>query len=133
MQQLIEAISDWRFPSSVIALGPWIGHLIYRLTPLPPGAREHLQRMSRAGEAIEAAQRQGQSGMADAAAMVGLREGAAVFGLLRKQRRQMLIAGLLMAAAALAAVFLYTEIEKLPTWLFIVVMLLGAVRAWRSW
>lgn len=133
MEQVTEILQDWRFAGGVLFVGAFLGSLLYRRTPAPRGAAGHVEKMVRAGLASHLANRVGARQLETMADLVGLREGAAARSSLRRQRRWLLVCGLVVAGMVLLPLYMYAPVSSFPDWAFGVLAAVGAFRAWQSW
>lgn len=133
LDEIAQAVRDWRYPAGVIFFGPLLGAAIYRVMPAPKGVALNFVRALRARAAGQLAERVGANLAGEFAAMVGAGEMATAIVKLRRQRRRIVLGTTLVAALVLAPVYAWVPMSKVPPWAFVVLGAVGAYKAWRSW
>lgn len=133
MDHLLLAINDWRFACCLLFLGSLLGPFIFRITPAPSDFGRHMDRMQRANLAGEIATRAGITEVKDQAFLATVQSGFSAISSLQRQKHQMIVIGLLLAAGISSVLFLYSSIRAVPGWIFLAAGVWGVVKVWRSW
>jgi hypothetical protein len=103
------------------------------MIPLPEGATENLERFQRAHAAGGMAREARMTDVENVARVAGMVAGIGVFSALRRQSRQSILVGLLLAAVISAIAFRTLAIRDLPAWIFVAAGAFGLFRIWKAW
>jgi hypothetical protein len=133
MEDLLTTMADWRFAACVAFLGGIIGPWIYRKIPVPAEAAKNLERLGRAHAASGMAREAGISEVENVARMAGMVAGYGVMSALRRQSRQSIVVGVVLAAVISAFLFASLQIASIPPWIFAAAGLFGVFRLWKAW
>lgn len=133
IDRLGHILQDWRFPAGVMFLGTIVGHLVFKMTPLPRGAQVHAEPLVRAGVVRMIASRIGRRDVETFADLVGVHELATIARHVRRQRRLHLALGLGIGTIALLPTYMLAPVSMIPDWVFASMGAAGIYSAWKLW
>jgi len=123
----------WQYPASIVFIGSLLGELLYHKTPPPRGVVERFRNMARAGFASLVARDAGIASIEALADLVGAHEAGQIYRALQRQRRQLLLLGMLISSILTSLAFLYFPVLLAPDWFFGILGLIGIYRVWKAW
>jgi hypothetical protein len=133
MSDLFASVSSWRFLSAVMLLAPFLGQWIFRKIPMPAEAIRQLERMQRAQVAAGVAHDAGINDVEQVAKLAGLASFVGTISSLKRQNRQSVVVGVVLAVVICALLFAYSDVSMLPGWVFIGAAAIGAYKLWKVW
>ena len=133
MEQVLAVLTDWRFGSCVALISGFLGPWIFRKIPVPADTTAHLEQLQRAHAASRIAGEAGIHDVQNVAQMAGVVAGLGVISSLRRQNRQAIVVGVIIAAVLSAIGFLTLPVASVPIWMFVVAGIVGVFRLWKAW
>ena len=133
MTEILQIIQSWQYPASFVFIGAFLGSFLFRIAPPPKDVAYHYSRMRRANLAGTLAGLTGHHLEKRVANVFGANEAVAIYASLKRQRRGLLIFGIIIAAIGMVFAFIYLPMHLIPNWVFGICAAVGIYQAWRAW